>query len=73
VHLVVGLRLIPAETEIMQGTLPGARTRGRPRTQGLDGQHQDVDRTPRGRVSQNDRDQWRKYVDGVANRRIEDG
>jgi len=24
-------------------------------THGLDGQHQDVDRTPRGRVSQNDR------------------
>jgi len=26
-------------------------------THGLDGQHQDVDRTPRGRVSQNDRGQ----------------
>jgi len=34
----------------------------------LDGQHQGVDRTPRGRVNQNDRDQWRKYryVHGVA-------
>ena len=49
---------------------------------GLDGRHQDVDRTPRGRVSQNmeelvriseDRDKWRKYVHGVADHRIEDG
>ena len=32
-------------------------------THGLDGQHQDVDRTPRGRE---DRDKWRKYVSGVA-------
>ena len=29
-------------------------------TDGLDGQHQDVDRTPRGRVSQNDRDKMEK-------------
>ena len=43
---------------------------------GLDGQHQDVDMTLRGRVNQNDtedRDKWRKYVHGVANPRIEDG
>ena len=44
------------EKEIMQGTMPGARRRGRPRT-GLDGQHQDVDWTLHGRVSQNDRGQ----------------
>jgi len=42
------------EKEIMQGTMPGARRQGRPR---LDGQHQDMDRTPRGRVNQNDRGQ----------------
>ena len=42
-------------------------------THGLDGQHQDVDRTPRGRVSQNDRDKWIKYAHGVANPAIEDG
>ena len=30
-------------------------------THDLDGQHQDVDRTRRGRVNQNDRE-WRKYV-----------
>jgi len=48
-------------------------TQARKTTHGLDGQHQDVDRTLRGRVNQNDRDKWRKYVHGVANRRIEDG
>ena len=44
-------------------------------THGLDGQHQDVDRTLCGRVNQNaeDRDKWRKYVHSVANPRIEDG
>jgi len=36
---------------------------------GLDGKHQDVDRTLRGRVNQNDR----KYVHGVAIPAIEDG
>jgi len=37
-------------------------------------EHQDVFRTPYGRVSQNDnRDKWRKYVYGVVNPRIEDG
>jgi len=48
-------------------------TQARKTTHGLDGQRQDVDRTPRGRVSQNDGDKWRKYVHGVANPRIEDG
>ena len=40
------------EKEIMQGTMSGARRRGRPRTAWAE--HQDVDRTPCGRVSQND-------------------
>jgi len=53
-------------------------TKARKATHGLDGQHQDVDRTLRGRVSQNDRmtedrDKWRKYVHGVAKHWIEDG
>ena len=48
-------------------------TKARKATHGLDGQHQDVDRTLRGRVNENDRDKWIKYVHGVANRRIEDG
>ena len=66
-----------------QGSLPGERdnarnnkcTQTRKTTHGLDGQHRDMDRTPRGRVNQNDRDRdkWRKYVHGVANPRIEDG
>jgi len=30
-------------------------TKARKTTHGLDGQHQDVDRTPRGRINQNDR------------------
>ena len=42
-------------------------------THGLDGRHQHMDRTARGRVNQNDRDTWRKYVHGVADPRIEDG
>jgi len=42
----------------MQGTTPCAMcTQARKTTHGLDGQHQDVDRTPSGRVSQNDREQ----------------
>ena len=58
--------------------LPGERdnARNRKTTHGLDGQHQDVDRTLRGRVNQNDtedRDKWRKYVHRVANPGIEDG
>jgi len=39
-------------------------------THGLDGQHQDVDRTLREIRMTEDRDKWRKYVHGVANPRI---
>jgi len=63
--------------------LPGERdsarnnarcTQARKATHGLDGQHQDVDRTLHGRSIRmtEDRDKWRKYVHGVANPRIED-
>jgi len=38
-------------------------TQAKKTTHGLDGQHEEVD-TPRGRVYQNDRDKWRKYVHG---------
>ena len=41
----------------------------------LDGQHRDVDRTPREesiRMTEN-RDKWTKYVHGVANPWIKDG
>jgi len=66
------------ETRELPGERDNARnsagcTQARKTTHGLDGQHQDVDRTPGARVSQNDRDEWRKYVHGVANPRIEDG
>ena len=64
--------------------LPGERdnarnnarcTQARKTTHGLDGQHQDVDRTPveeSVRMTE-DRDKWRKYVHGVAYPRIQDG
>jgi len=57
------------EKEIKQGTMPGARRRGRPRTAWMDNI-----KTWTG-LPENDRTEtkWRKYVNGVANRRIEDG
>jgi len=51
-------------------------TKARNTTHGLGGQHQDVDKTLRGRVKirmTEDRDKWRKYIHGVANPRIENG
>jgi len=62
------------EKEIMQGTLPGARRRGRPRTAWMDNIKTwtglSVEKSIR---MTEDRDKWRKYVHGVANPRIEDG
>jgi len=61
------------EKEIMEGTMTGARRRGRPRTAWMDNiKTQDMDRTPCVRMME-DRDKWRKYVHSVANTRIEDG
>jgi len=63
------------EKEIMQGTMPGARMRGRPRTAWMDniktwtGLPVVVESI---RMTE-DRDKWRKYVHGQANPRIEDG
>jgi len=62
------------EKEIMQGTMPGARRRGRPRTAWMD----DIKTWTGLSVEESirmteDRDKWRKYVHGVANTRIEDG
>jgi len=62
------------EEEIMQGTMSGARRRGRPRTAWMDNiktwtglfVEESVRMTKDG-------DKWRKYVHGVANSRIEDG
>ena len=62
------------EKEIMQGTMPGARRRGRPRTAWMDNIKTwtglSVEESI---VMTEDRDMWRKYVHGVANPRIEDG
>jgi len=62
------------EKEIMQGTMPGARRRGRPRTAWMENINTwtglPVEESVR---MTEDRDKWRKYVHGVANRRIKDG
>ena len=62
------------EKEIMQGTMPGARRRGRPRSAWMDNIKTwtglPVEESIR---MTEDRDKWRKYVHGVANHRIEDG
>jgi len=67
-------RELPGERNNIRNT---ARcTQARKTTHGMDRQHQDMDRTPSGKVNQNEtgyRDKWRKYVHGVANPRIEDG
>ena len=41
-------------------------TQARKATHGLDGQHQDVDKTPRGRVNQNER--GHRYFDNVSHK-----
>jgi len=62
------------EKEIMQGTMPGARRRGRPSTAWMDNIKTwtglPVEESIR---MTEDRDKWRKYVHGVVNPRIEDG
>jgi len=62
------------EKEIMQGTMPGARRRGRPHTAWMDNIKTwtglPVEESVR---MTEDRDKWRKYVHGVANPRTEDG
>ena len=59
---------------IMQGTVPGACRRGRPRTACMDNIKTwtglPVEESIR---MTEDRDKWRKYVHGVANPWIEDG
>jgi len=62
------------EKEIMQGTLPGARRRGRPRTAWTDNIKTWTGVPVEESITMTeDRDKWRKYVRGVANTRIEDG
>ena len=58
----------------MQGIMPGARRRGRPRTAWMDNIKTWTGISVEGSIRMTeDRDKWRKYVHGVANRRIEDG
>jgi len=61
-------------SEIMQGTMPGARRRGRPRTAWMDNIKTWTGLSVEESIRMTkDRDKWRKYVHGVANPRIEDG
>ena len=62
------------EKEIMQGTMPGARRRGRPRTAWIDNIKTWTGLSVEESIRMTeDRDKWRKYVHGVANPWIEDG
>ena len=61
------------EKEIMQGTMPGARRRGRPRTAWVDIKTWTALSVEKSVRITEDRDKWRKYVHGVANPRIVDG
>ena len=58
----------------MQGAMPGARRRGRPRTAKMDNikTWEGVPVEESIKMTE-DRDKWTKYVRGVANPRIEDG
>jgi len=62
------------EKKIIQGTMSGARRRGRPREAWMDKIKTwtglPVEESVR---MTEDRDKWRKYVHSVANPRIEDG
>ena len=61
------------EKEIMQGTMPGALRRGRPRTAWMDNikTWSGLSAEESIRMTE-DSDKWRKYVRGVENPRIED-
>jgi len=59
------------EKDITQGTMPGARRRGRPRTAWVDNIKTWTGLPVKESVRMTeDRDKWRKYVHGVANPRI---
>jgi len=62
------------EKEIMQGTMSGARRRGRLRTAWMDNIKTWTGLSMEESIRMTeDRNKSRKYVDGVANPRIEDG
>jgi len=60
------------EKEIMQGTMPGARRRGRPRTAWMDNIKTWTGLSVEESIRMTE-DKWRKHVHGVANPRIDDG
>jgi len=62
------------EKEIMEGTMPGARRRGRSRTAWMDNIKTWTGLSVEESIRMTeDRDTWRQYVHVVANPRIEDG
>jgi len=61
------------EKEIMQGTVPGARRQGRPRTAWMDINTWTGLPVEKSVSMTEDRDKWKKYVHSVASRGIEDG
>ena len=59
------------EEKIVQGTMPGARRRGRPRTAWMDNIKTSTGLPVEKSIRMTeDRDEWRKYVHGVANSRM---
>ena len=69
-------REFPGERDnaLIQGTMPGARRRGRPRTAWMDNIKTWTGLSVEESVRMTeDRDKWRKYVHSVANPRIENG
>jgi len=62
------------EKKIIQGTMPGALRRGRPRTAWMNNITTWTGLPVEDSVRMTeDMDKWRRYVHGVANPRIEDG
>jgi len=62
------------DEKMMQGTMPGACRRGRPRTAWMDNIKTWTELSVEESIRMTeDREKWRKYVHGVANPRIEDG
>ena len=56
----------------MQGTMPGVRRRGRPRTAWIDNIKSLTGLSVEESIRMTEDRDWRKYVHGVANPRIED-
>ena len=62
------------EKVIMQGTMSGARRRGRPRTAWMDIKTwTGIPVEESVRMTEDKDNKWRKYVHGVANPRVADG